>query len=251
MSNFPPNNVEYPRPGGTPNYSYNGRGPGVYFDAIPEAWAMVRRDLGTWVAGVLLFLVLTYAMLIPVGLLTAPLSPKDPMASDYLQRTLVATLIQSFINILPTAIMNMLMAGLIGIGVRQARGEYINISMIFEPFKRFGPNFAASLLAAAIFFASLIAFVLPAFFFYPVLILMPAVAFLKELGPKESLVTTFNACKSHWLGLLCLLFITGLVAGLGVCACCVGILFTYPIYFAVMAIHYRAFFESSYDPMAG
>jgi hypothetical protein len=240
MSQVPPSYAEYPRPS-----QPFGRGPGVYVDAISEAWTLVRKDLGNWIAGTLLFIVLAYAMIIPIALITAPLSPKTPGAPDYAQRSLLAFAVQTVLNIIPMGIMNMLMAGLIGMGVRQARGEYINVGMIFEPFRRFLPNLGTGILVQLAFILSLAACIIPAFFVIPVLFLAPTVAYLKEVSPGDAISMTFNACKRHWMGLFGLLFITGLIAGLGVCACGIGLLFTYPIYFVVLAIHYRAFFESA------
>jgi len=241
MSELPPSYAEYPRP----SQPY-GRGPGVYFDAISEAWQMVRSDFGPWVAGTLIFLVLLFALGYPVGRLTASMNPTDPYAGDFWSRFLGAFAVRSALNVVPTAISNMMMAGLVGMGVRQLRGEPISVSMMFDPFRRFLPNFGTSLICSIIFLVSTFACLIPALFFVPVFMLAPTVGFLKELSPSDALSTTFNMCKGYWIGLLGLTFVAGIIAALGVCACGIGLLFTYPIYFGVLAIHYRAFFEPSY-----
>lgn len=240
MSNY----SEYPRPemSAPPGY---GRGPGVYFDAIGEAWTLVWKDAGHWIAATILYFVIGWVASLPGSLITGALMPgATRSATPNLGAVFPILGLQLVLSLIPTALTNVLMVGMIAMGVRKSRGEYINVSMIFEPFTQFGRVFGSSMLYSVIVFAAILACVLPALYFAPVLALMPTVAYLRGINPVESLSLTYDTCKSHWAGLFGLLFVTGIVAALGFCACGVGILVTWPMYCLVLGIHYRAFFES-------
>ncbi len=242
----PPPYAEYPRPG-EGQFPGSGRGPGVYFEAIGEAWNLVRQDLGHWIAATVVYFVVAYGLGIPISLFTQSMMPARPTA-DQMGQVFGVFALQLVLNLIPTAITTILMVGMISMGVRKARGEYINVGMVFEPFRRFGTVFGSSLLYYVVVFVSALACLLPIFYFIPVLFLMPVVAYLKGIGPVEALSLTFDRCKGYWAGLLGLTFILGLVVGLSFCACLVGVLVGWPIYCVVMAIHYRAFFESEPVP---
>jgi len=156
--------------------------------------------------------------------------------------------LQLLLNLIATAIEGCILVGMMAMGVRKSRGEYINVAMVFEPFRRFGAILGTNLLYYLIVYASIAACILPVFYFAPVLFLAPLVAFMQNLGPMDAIRTTYNACKSYWAGLFGLSFVMGLVVSLGGCACLVGVLVTFPMYCVVFGIHYRAFFESSQAP---
>ena len=238
MADMPPF-AEYPRP----DVRF-GRGPGVYLEAIGEAWSLVRQDLGHWVAATVVLLVAGYAALLPFGpllLVVAASLQRDPLGPG------LASLLGGELaaGVVLFTVQGLLQAGMIGLGVRKARGEYINVGMIFEPFRRFGTMVGALLLNAVVLGAAAAACFLPLLYFLPVLLLMPTVAHLRGLGPVESLSTTFDACKRFGLGLLALHLVMGALLGASMLCLVLPVLVTYPIYCVTMAIHYRAFFESA------
>lgn len=237
--------AEYPRPG-----NVFVRGPGVYFEAIGEAWKLVIQDLGHWVAATIVYFVLAWALSLPVSLLTQSMMPGRNPRADQVGQMFAVLGLQFVLNIIPTAVSTILYTGMIAMGVRKARGEYINVGMIFEPFRRFGSVFGASMLYYLIVLASFLACFFPVLFFSPVLFLLPTVAYLKGMGPVEALSATFDACKRYWAGLFGLLFVLSLLLFVGLLACLVGILVAWPVYCVTMAIHYRAFFESEPAPTA-
>ncbi len=249
MSNLPPDYAEYPRPSGGPGSGTPyGRGPGVYFDAIGESWGIVTRDLGTWAAATIVYFAITWALSLPISLLTQPMATaaqREAATTGQFGSFLGVFALQFVLNLIPMSVTAVLHVGMISMAVKKVRGEYVNVGMIFEPFRSFGTIFGSSMLYYLIVFASALACVIPSLFFTPVLLLMPVVAYLKQRNPIEALSLTYDNCKAHWLGLLGLIVIMGIVAFLGFCACLVGILITWPMYCVVWGIHYRAFFESS------
>ena len=237
--------AQYPRPG-QGGVTPGSRPPGVYIDAIGEAWNLVLKDLGHWVAATIVYFVIVYALSIPIMLLTGALLPARPRF-DQIFGILA---IQMTLYIVPIAISSVLIVGMVSMGVRKSRGEYINVGMMFEPFRRFGSVVGACFLCWVVTFAAAVALFLPFLYFAPILVLLPIVAYQKEIGPIEALSLTYDRCKGHWLGLLGLCFLLWLVSLAGFLACCVGIFVAYPIVMVTLGIHYRAFFESEISPVA-
>lgn len=219
-----------------------GRGPGVHFDAIGEAWDLVRKDLGHWIAATLVLVVVGFALQKPVDLFMDGRIPERPRF-DQFGEYLTGSALEYLLSSIPDSVTSVLIVGMVLMGVRKARGEYIDVGMMFEPFRRFGTLFLVNLLYTLISTASALACLLPALYFVPVLVLMPTVAYLKKVGPLDALSLTFDACRSHWLGLLGLSIVLLLILVAGLCACLVGVLFAWPLVCVVLAIHYRAFFE--------
>ena len=246
MADQPPF-AEYPRPGGSASFS--GRGPGVYFEAIGEAWGLVTKDLGHWVAASLVYFILVYGLTLPITLLTQSLMPTRPQTNQ-LGLVFGVLGLQTLLNLIPASITSTLQVGMIAMGVRKSRGEAINVGMMFEPFRRFGPVFGSTLLYYVIIVAALLACGFPVLFFGPVLLLMPTVTYLRTIGPVESLSLTFNRCKPYWASLLALTIVLTLIIMAGAIVCGVGLLVAWPIYCVVLGIHYRAFFESDSETFA-
>lgn len=243
MSDQPPY-AEYPRPG-QGGYAAYGRGPGVYFEAIGEAWSLVRQDLGHWIAASLVLFVVTYAVALPFApLYMAGLTElqRGPTA-DAVARTVVPYFLMIVLSFVAHSVLT---AGMIGMGVRKLRGESINVGMMFEPFRHFGTMLGVCLLNALVVGVAYILCLLPSLYFYPVLFLMPTVAFLRQAGAVDSLSYTFDACKRFGLGLLALNIVLWVMVGVGLVLCIVPGLIAFAVLCVVYAIHYRAFFES--DP---
>ena len=234
--------AEYPRPGGGYFTAY-GRGPGVYFEAIGEAWGLVKQDLGQWIAASLLLFVVVYAVALPFlpAYLSGMASLQRNPTADAAVRTIVP-----YVAMLSLAFLahSMLMAGMVGMGIRKLRGEAINVGMMFEPFRRFGAMIGVCLLNALVLFVAYIACFLPFLYFYPVLVLMPSVAYLRQVGAVDALSITFDACKRFGLGLLALHIVLTLMVGVATVFCIVPGLIAFAVTCVVYAIHYRAFFES-------
>jgi hypothetical protein len=267
MDQVPPPSFQsnYPRgPQGALPYQ---RLPGVYFDTIGIASRMVQANYGVYMVSTLMMLVVTYGLVVAVtmvGLGSGLLLGAHPFNPVMLLLQIVQAFVLSF-----------LMLGLICIGVKHARGEYIQISDFFQPFKNLAPTAGAVALASlpqlvfiigsslaqaatrsrvglgvpiAIEAIALIAGIL----FYLLLMapLMMAATHSAMTGTTaiESLQTTFRRLGPRWplLGLVSTL--ANIVAGLGVLLCCIGILLTYPIGTNVIALHYTYFFPTEYPP---
>lgn len=156
--------------------------------------------------------------------------------------------------------------------VKQARGIQPGMGDIFAGFSKFGKLFAAVLLAQAAYLilmipaagamvyaaaqgegwsrvfpvvlgAGLILFVISLFIFGP-LTLYPVVVLITELSPTEALKETFRRVGRQAPLLSLLFLLAALVAGMGALACCVGLLFTFPLYLIIAGLHAHYFFPA-------
>ncbi|MEI7730445.1 MAG: GYF domain-containing protein [Verrucomicrobiota bacterium] len=71
--------------------------------------------------------------------------------------------------------------------------------------------------------------------------IMPLIADL-ELSAWDAIRVSRAVVNQHWGSVLVLCFLGGLVAGVGVLACCVGLLFTLPVFYASLAYAYEDIF---------
>jgi uncharacterized membrane protein len=72
----------------------------------------------------------------------------------------------------------------------------------------------------------------------------------RNLEPLEAIQQSFQTAKNDWLMFTLLAVTTHLLAAAGVMACCIGLLFTYPLVFLISAVAYRDCFEPELKPMS-
>ncbi|AIE86773.1 hypothetical protein OP10G_3405 [Fimbriimonas ginsengisoli Gsoil 348] len=153
-----------------------------------------------------------------------------------------------FASIVAATVLYILSGGMMRMAVKQVYGEQISALDVFAGFKNFGSAFGACLLMLLAIYLSAIACLVPALFVSGALAFTPVIVIDQQVGGAEAVKRSFNALKPHaWL-MFCLLFVAGIISGLGMCLCGVGVLFTYPIYTAVIGLHYTYFFPRNPQP---
>ena len=136
MSEFeqPPPYVQYPRSNFQPSGEFD-RPPGVYFDAIADAWELVKRDLGTWIAMFLLSGIVGILIAAPFHVVSAfvpggqwifgqPINP-GPFA------------FANFIVTIGHCLAFPAYAGIYYAALKQIRGEPLEIGNVFRGFSHF------------------------------------------------------------------------------------------------------------------
>jgi hypothetical protein len=63
-----------------------------------------------------------------------------------------------------------------------------------------------------------------------------------RLAGTDAVRQSWHALKGQWLSAAAFHFVANLIAGLGACVFCVGILFTMPLYCLSVSVLYRDFF---------
>jgi uncharacterized membrane protein len=219
----------------------------VYFDVIGEAWNMVRRDLGTWVATALVSMVIygvVYAVMVgaqmAVGLSTT--GSIDATGSTNPGALGLNLVINVMTSIVTNGFYFIVIAGMANMAVMQLRGQTIGVGDFFRPFQRFGSVLATGMLVSLATVLGYAACIVPGVYLTGALVFSTLIAYDQNVGPVEALRRSFDATRGHAWMLFLLVFLLGIVSGLGLCACGVGLLFTLPIYAVGLGMHYHYFF---------
>ncbi len=239
MAEIPP----YNGPGGYSNYprfEYNqdpyGRPPGVYFDSIGRAWTLVQANLATWVLSMVIVFALYYGSIICLelfvfgGMITAG------------SRATALPLAIFPIAIVIGCVFQILLTGLMHMGLKQARNEQIGIGDIFSAFPQSVSVVIGMFVTSLIITVGIFLCIVPGLWLSGIFAFVPLLIADKNLTPIEALQLSYDTLKPHAWSLFALVFLSGLVGSLGGCLCGIGLLFTYPIYFVTIGISYNYFF---------
>lgn len=221
------------------------RGPGVYFDFITDAFNMMKNNMGVYVVGALIALGITYAIQIPMSLLQntllygSPLGTMRPERQFDVNWPMLPVLL--IISLIPTAISQVLMLGLSLCALEEADTGSTSISTMFSGFRNFLPVAAATILYTIAIYVGTLFCIVPGIFLTGVLAFAPIICAKEGVGPIEGMKRSYYMLKSNaWMFFLYLL-VAWIVSLAGAIACCVGVLFTFPIVHIGMALHYREF----------
>ena len=145
------------------------------------------------------------------------------------------------LGIIPGAILQALCCGISLCALEEADTGKTTINTMFSGFKNFLPLLGTVVLSQICIMIGFILCIFPLFIVAGLLSFAPLYAIHEGLGPVESIQKSFNTLKAYALPMAGFYFVASLVAGLGVCACGIGIFFTFPILYICVALHYREF----------
>jgi hypothetical protein len=232
--------------------------PGIRFAVIGEAWEIIRKDWSPYILAMLLFAVVSYAasfiVQLPVQLLmmrpyqTQPTPGQMPTLDMLFPSSPIFWLGQFIIVVVPQAIQFTLGAGMFSLCLKRLRGQAINATNVFDGFKYFPSLAVAGMLSIILRLFAMAAFIIPAFFVCGGLAFVAMLILDQKMSPFEAISASFNVLKNElfMMGLLC--FCAAFLAEIGGCACLVGALFTGPLYFMTLAMHYHAYFPPQRGP---
>jgi hypothetical protein len=265
----PPIYSNYPRQ--SPQVAWPIRPPGVYFDAVGDAWTALTAQLAVWLPVALIvglayvaMVAIQFAFLYPTMFTTGRMAPGQA-------NQVLATIIQ----IIPYSILACLVAGAMATAVRQLNGELVNVGMIFTGFRRYAALLMLCVVQSAFSLViqlgtagmggfgttstdivAMLAFVVVALIAY-IGLLYPLQTFVPTdlvLNPDRGFFDAIReAYRRTWSPLLALkFFLLNLIAGLvliaGYCACGIGLLFAGPLVLLLYALHYRYFYPPQTIP---
>ncbi len=257
MSDYPPppngpsGYSNYPRTpygGSDPGYNPYQRPPGVYFDVIGQAWTIFQANMATWVLAVLVAGMCYYALAIPFNLITffmqGGMDQFKPGAIQHRANPLDPSqlLLSGGLGFIVGSFGNVLMVGLFMMGIKQGRGEQVNISDVFLGFRRFGSVVGGSFLCSFLILLGFVCLIIPGFYLAGLLVLVPVLILERNLGPIEAIQECWDKLKPYGFNLFGLMFVLALIQMLGFCACCIGMLFTMPVYAISIGLTYNNFF---------
>ena len=126
--------------------------------------------------------------------------------------------------------------GLIRIFLAAARGEQPGFGDLFSGAPRYLPFLGLRLLLGLIFVLGSGLLIVPGVIAYCGLWMAPYYLVDAGLGPIEAMKESWRATSGQKGSIFLFLLLGTLLASSGICACCVGVLATGPIYFTAMAI---------------
>ncbi len=248
METPPPNYAQYPRGN---NHNLGGgmpyRTPGIYFDYISIAFKMITRNAGVYVLGAFVVLIVFYAITIPFSLLANYISYGSPLGAQNIPPDqILASLGRSMpismaTNILPGALFYMMFTGISLCAIEEADTGTTSFNTLFKGFNNFGTTFVSCILLYVVQTIGMYLCCLPFFLVAGFFAFVPIIAATEGLSVGANFAKSSEYLKPFFLPMAGLYLVATFLGGLGVCACLVGVLFTFPILYVVIGLHYRDF----------
>jgi uncharacterized membrane protein len=221
------------------------------FEVIGEAWRILQSSFGIWIPAILVVLVLSIGISFGLSFLLAPLfgismfsMRPEPVAAI----TITYVIAQVAMSLLAGIFSYALMGGLYLMAIRQVRGERIEVGDVFKALPMAGNLIGAYLLTSLMFFVGFVLCILPGFVLIGLTMFTVPLIVDRRLGAVDAIGQSINALKKDWILAPVFLIVVGIVSSLGVIACGIGLLFTYPLLFLCLALAYRDIFDVPQQP---
>lgn len=213
-----------------------GRPPGVYIEAISDGWNLVKQDLGTWIGAAVVYMMVTVFSSVVSAFIQGggSLLTQHPAVGN--QAAGIA------INFLAGGVGQVLLYGMCRMATQVARGHPIQFGDIAYGFQNFGSSFGTCILVGLAIGFGMIACIIPGIYLAGALALVPMVAVDQGVGVNEAFRVGYETFKPYAWQMLGVMFVAGLLQVAGALCCGVGVLFTFPVYCAVIGLHYSYFF---------
>ena len=255
MANVPPQgSSNYYRPG-PPRANPMQPSGRISFDAISVAWRMISSDWGTWVPISLITLAIMYALSIPASVLSNVIAYGNPFPgfSAWGPRSgtfqtfpthsfIIAEVLSVGFNLLLQGIEFVFFAGIMNIAVLRMEGRPASIGDMFVGFRRVAELLTAGIVYALLSFIGAVFCILPGLLVMSTLSLAPLLVLRQGLNGLDALKKSFEITRNNMWLMLGTWFCAYLLTLVGACACGVGLLFTFPILYATIAVIYYNLF---------
>jgi hypothetical protein len=216
--------------------------------AIGEAWKLCQQQLGMWIAAMLVTWAIAGGISSVVGnvLQTMPgfahptPNPKDPW-SVFGPAFFLQIGISSLVQVPVSAFV---MGGLLRMALNQLRTGTANVADIFTVTDVFPALVGAFFVVMLASYIGMIFCIIPGLILGGMLMFAVPIVVNQRLSAGEALSLSWNTLKPHALSAALFLFIAGLASASGILLCCIGILFTSPIFYLAVAVVYRDFFPN-------
>ncbi len=220
--------------------------PTIQFAAIRQAWELIQQDFGVYAVASLILVVLSvvsyYAVQIPMEALL-PMNGKSIwIPYDFSSPGFWGWGLAQFVS--SRVISFYLGAGYFSLCIKRLRGEKLSVWQVFAGFKPFFAMFAAAILVLTLEAGGCLFLIVPGMLAVGLLAFVPQIMMDQHTGPVEAIRMSFFALKRDWAPMWLLAFVMTAIAFAGVLACGVGVVFTAPLYYFVLAIHYHAYFPA-------
>ncbi len=239
MSNYPRGDA------GNANYAMPTRGPGVYFDYIGIAWKMITKNPSVYIVGGIVILIAAMAVQIPIQLVSAMLGGSnikvDANTGTTTGPNMMMFPITFALGLVGGAVIQALVSGMSLAAIEEADTGSTKFETLFSGFKNFGNLFVGSLLYTLAIYAGTILCIIPGLYLAGALALTLLIIIKEGTSGVDGFKASFARLKPYAFSMFGLIFVASICSALGLIACGVGVIVTWPIYSIVLGLTYRDF----------
>lgn len=221
-----------------------GPGPGVVrFEAISESWGLFRQEMGSWIAVIIASLACQWGVsIIGNGAQFATSAAVEAGGVDRDAGGLIILALTIGFFILGLLVQSYFAGGLFRVACNQVRGGGVRVGDLFTVGDVFGRLVGGTILVGLCSGLGALFCILPGLMIAGRLMLTIPLIVDGRMGAIEAMGQSWNALKGQTWMATGFYLVTSILSGLGVLACCIGVIFTMPLYYLSIATVYRDYF---------
>jgi hypothetical protein len=212
--------------------------PVVRFSAIGEGWGLLMQRWPMWVLTTVIVLI-CYSALSGLVFSFFRVRPIGGPGAFWVGLSHEGRAIQM---VLSTAIVSIFLSGMFRMACQQIRGRPVGIQTLFSALDVLPQVLLGAVLYALATFLGFCILVVPGFIVSGVLMFTFPLIADGGLPAIDAMAQSWHALKHQWLTATVFHLVAGFAAWLGLFFCCVGFLFTAPLYCLSISVLYRDFF---------
>lgn len=240
MAQIPPNFAGYPRQSGPPR---------IRFDVIGEAWNLFKAEMGTWVLASFVTMAAMAVCIVPlyVYMFTSMLGKLDNQKPDFGQ---IATFygLGFGLGLVMQVVQSIARAGMHNMARKQINGEEISMKDFFAIGNLLPSIIGAGILVTLATYLGVCACYVGALIVQGLFMFTFPIIVQERKGAIAAMTQSWDMLKGDMWMALAFSFVVTLLAGVGAMACWIGIIFTLPLWPLSVALVYRDFTTTAYDP---
>ncbi|MCC6402954.1 MAG: hypothetical protein IT207_03000 [Fimbriimonadaceae bacterium] len=214
----------------------------IRFSVIGEAWEIIKANFGPFIVSALIVMMVSNMVGYMGSLLaTSTMDMQNPpreLMPILMQQVRASTISMPF-TLLGYALAGPFIASMIHMAFKHMSGQKVEMADVTWGVSRFVPFALATLLTYVMVTIGVYLCIFPAFIAGGLTMLVLPAMVVQGLSPFDALSFSFGKMSKFLFMAAVLYFVLGLVSGLGVIACCIGILVTFPIATVGTALVYR------------
>jgi len=193
-------------------------------EIIKEGFRRIEGVKGTFLVAFGIYFIIAVALNVVLGIFfPSPPLPADP---NYLN--------QQIVTILSYPILMPLMVGIIMLAIKYSRGENLDFKSIFNYYHLTGKLSLAGLLIYVLTFIGILLLIIPGIYLSVAYVFTLPLIADKGLGVWEAMEYSRKTVTKHWFKVSGLMFLLGLILGVGVLALGVGVIWALPLMFVTL-----------------
>jgi len=244
MSNQPP--YGFPPQGGNQGYPPPPPQPRIRFEAIGEAWQLFQKDAATWVVSALIYFAIVAIVGGVIGVflgLTGEIAGRSGGLGDISGLVMPALSLAHILSrIVIFVISTLLLGGMYRMAIKSLRNEPINVADMFNVGDVLPSCLLAALIVGILTGIGFMLCVIPGLIIGALLMFTYPLIVDRRLGAIEAISQSVNTLKNEALMATLFYLVLAIIVVVGVAACCVGVLVTFPLFILSIAVVYRDFF---------